>query len=149
MALGVLVDSKLGMSQHWALAVKVASSLPGCIPSRVREVILLFAQHQWYTKVRNAVSSAGLPSTRETGTLWSKSSKRLQRWWRDWSFCNTGRDWELCLFSSGEEKSWGNMYLCVSIWWKKERRWSQATLGSTQWQVKRQRAWTWQRGNSI
>lgn len=121
----------------------------GSTASREREVILLFAQHQWHTEVRNAVSSAGLPSTRNTGTLWSKCSKRLQRWWRDWSFCHTRRYWELCLFSSGEEKAWGNTCLCVNVWWKKERRWSQAPLGSTQWQVKRQWAWIWQRGNSI
>lgn len=74
------------LQQRWPAASQAAS---GNTASRAREVILPFAQHRWHTKVRNAVSSVELPSTREMRTSWSKSSKRLQRWLRDWSYRHT------------------------------------------------------------
>jgi len=80
--LGVLMSKKLTMIQECVLMAKKATSILGCFrqsaASRSREVILLL----WSALVRHvwsAVSSAGLPSTRETWTYRNESGKEPQR----------------------------------------------------------------------
>ena len=67
---------KLTVSQLYALVVKQANSLLGCIrksvTSRSREVILpIYAA--LVRCIWGAVTRSGLPSTRETWTYWSES----------------------------------------------------------------------------
>jgi len=72
------VDTKLSGSQQYALVAKKVDSLLGCIrqhlASTMGEVILplhsVLERHFW-----SAVSSAGLPSTREIRTYWTELSR--------------------------------------------------------------------------
>jgi len=77
-ALGVLVGTRLTVRQQCALVPKAAKDLLGCIrqstASRSGEVTpplcSALVRHTW-----SPGSSPGLPSARETGTLWSESSE--------------------------------------------------------------------------
>ena len=120
--LGILVDTRLNVTQQCDLAVKKANSIPGCfmqsITSRSREII--FPLYSALMRPHLETSS-GLSSTRETWTYW-KSNQDDQ---------GTGAPllW-------GEEDAWRDM--CTNVWKEDAVQMEPWSFSGAQWQDKRQ-----------
>lgn len=108
-----LGDTKLNMSQQWALAVKEADDTLSCIrqiiASRTGEVNLPLCSALVRPHLGSAVSSSGLPSTRETWAHWRESSGGLEH------LCYMGWLRELGLSSLEKSEAHGGSYPCVQI----------------------------------
>lgn len=65
----------------------------------------------------SAVSSAGLPSKRETWTSWKESIRLPQIWLRSWSICPIRKGWEtLGLLSLQKRRSRGIFLMYINTW---------------------------------
>lgn len=83
----------------------------------------------WWGHTWNALSSSGLPSTKEPWTYWSESNKEPQIWFRNWSVSPMSRD---CSAQRREGSGGSYQYLWLSGRVKK------TLLSSVQWQDQRQ-----------
>ena len=94
--LGILVDTKLNMSQ----TTVSCTALGGVVPARWGKWSFPSTQH-WWDHTSSTGSSSGLLSTWETCTYWKESMAHKGPWrgLRDWSTSQMRIGWELGLFS--------------------------------------------------
>lgn len=116
--LGVVVESKVTMSQQCTLTAKAANDILGCIRSiysRLREEILTLCSstEHWQDYIWSDVSSAGLPTGREIWTYWRESSKGPQIQLRDWRIFHMRKGWKSCDSSARRTESLRGSQQCV------------------------------------
>lgn len=133
MALSILLDTELIISQQCALAAKMTNSIRGCImkniSSRLRKLFLTLC---------SALGPVmGYQVRGKIWTYWSKCSEGLWKWW-DWSICHIRRSskhWD-CLVSRRMGLIW-----ILPTWLEVEsikKRWNHILLSGAQQKDKRQ-----------
>jgi len=97
------------MSKQCALAAKKTNSILQSVASRSREASSLLSPGERHP---SAVSSAGLPCTKQTQAYRSESSTGPRKLLKDWSIFHMRRHWESWDYSDCRKESSGESYLC-------------------------------------